>query len=97
MRALRGQSLSQAGGAPSAGSLVVHVEDNISAGLAGHDGCAYQSPALPLDDALALVRVLTGRVSIDIQDARWSCPIAGGRRTGTLAPAPTGDPSPGLR
>lgn len=40
--------------------FVVHVEDTISAALAGHDGVEYRSPPLPREEALALVRVLLG-------------------------------------
>jgi hypothetical protein len=65
-------------------NIVVQVEDKITVGLASRDGCSYESPPLPHADALALVRVLTGRARIEAEDGRWTCPIAGGQRTVTL-------------
>lgn len=73
---------------PHAPAVVVRVEDQLTAALAGHDGCRYQSPPLPRADALALVRVLTGASSVDAEDGRWTWPIAGGQRTVTLRTAP---------
>ena len=62
-------------------TVVVQVEDKLTAALAGHDGCSYESPPLPRADALALVRVLIGGSRIDAEMERWTCPIAGGQRT----------------
>ncbi len=66
--------------------VVVQVEDKLTASLAGHDGCSYESPPLPRADALALVRVLVGGTMIDAEMERWTCPIAGGQRTVRLRP-----------
>ena len=76
--------------AASAELVVVHVTDAISPALAGHDGVEYSSPPLPQEDAIALVRVLVGDDSPTVGHRSWRCPIAGGQRTVTLAPAPTG-------
>jgi hypothetical protein len=38
--------------------VVVHVEDTITAELAGHDGCHYECPPQPRDEALALIGIL---------------------------------------
>jgi hypothetical protein len=81
-----GDSVSAVG----AGFVVVHVTDAISTALAGHEGVEYSSPPLPREDALALVRVLVGDDSPAVGHRSWRCPIAGGQRTVTLAPAPTG-------
>jgi len=72
-----------------AAGFVVGVEETITAALAGHDGCRYQSPPLPHADALALVRILTGGAGTEVGDGdgSWTCPIAGGRRTVTLRAA----------
>lgn len=70
--------------------VVVDVRDQLTAALAGHDGCAYTSPPQPRAQALALVAVLLGcpaRVS-DEHAASWTTSVAGGRRTITLTPAP---------
>jgi hypothetical protein len=74
----------------SADLVVVHVTDAISTALAGHDGVEYSSPPLPPSEALALVRVLVGDDSPTVGHRSWRCPIAGGQRTVTLAPAATG-------
>jgi hypothetical protein len=74
-------------------AVVVHVEETITPALAGHDGCTYESPPLPRAEALALVRMLTGRDSQTGEERRWRCPIAGGQRTVTLRSAPAGDRS----
>ena len=85
-------SPSNANGAGAVGAelVVVHVTDAISTALAGHEGVEYSSPPLPREDALALVRVLVGDDSPAVGHRSWRCPIAGGQRTVTLAPAPTG-------
>jgi len=67
--------------------FVVHVEDTISAALAGHDGVEYRSPPLPREEALALVRVLLGDGRPAAETRSWRCPIAGGQRTVKLEPA----------
>ena len=80
------------GKAPAAELVVVHVTDAISATLAGHEGVEYESPPLARAEALDLVRVLIGDdpAGLEATDRRWRCPIAGGQRTVTLAPAPIG-------
>ena len=70
--------------------VVVRVTDAISPALAGHEGVEYSSPPLPREEALALVRVLVGDDSPTAGRRSWRCPIAGGQRTVTLAPAPIG-------
>ena len=70
--------------------VVVKVTDAISTALAGHEGVEYSSPPLPREDAIALVRVLVGDDSPTVGHRSWRCPIAGGQRTVTLAPAATG-------
>jgi hypothetical protein len=67
--------------------FVVHVEDTISAALAGHGGVEYRSPPLPREEALALVRVLLGDGRPAAETRSWRCPIAGGQRTVKLEPA----------
>ena len=73
-----------------AAGFVVQVEDTITAALAGHDGCTYQSPPQPRDEAMSLIRILLGRSEEPPVDERgpWTCPIAGGRRTVTLELVP---------
>lgn len=63
-------------------SYVVEVEDRRDAGLAGHAGTGYVSPAQSREQALALVRILLGRSAseIDLRDAPWRLAIAGGSR-----------------
>jgi hypothetical protein len=62
--------------------VVVEVEDVINAALAGHEGCTYQSPPQPREQALTLVRVLLGYTAEPLNGSgRWSCSVAGGRRT----------------
>ena len=87
---MTGQSNGDSGGAGRAELVVVHVTDAISTALAGHEGVEYSSPPLPQEDALALVRVLVGDDSPTVGHRSWRCPIAGGQRTVTLAPAPVG-------
>jgi hypothetical protein len=87
---MTGQSNGDSRGAGCAELVVVHVTDAISTALAGHEGVEYSSPPLPHEDAIALVRVLVGDDSPADGHRSWRCPIAGGQRTVTLAPAPTG-------
>lgn len=84
--ALNGDSAGTAG----AELVVVQVTDAISPALAGHEGVEYSSPPLPPEEALALVRVLVGDDPPTAGRRSWRCPIAGGQRTVTLAPAPIG-------
>jgi hypothetical protein len=67
--------------------FVVHVREQINMALAGHDGCEYTSPPQARPDALALVAVLLGGPTPNGVTS-WTCAIAGGRRTITLATAP---------
>ena len=77
--------------APAAGLVVVHVTDAVNPTLAGRGDASYQSPPQARDDALNLVRLLLGRDEAPhAGEPRWTCPIAGGQRTVTLTPAPTG-------
>jgi hypothetical protein len=76
----------------SHGLFVVHVREQINTALAGHDGCEYTSPPQVRPDAFALVAVLLGGATHSTDGVTsWTCAIAGGRRTITLATAP--DPS----
>ena len=84
------ESNGDGGGTLSADLVVVHVTDAISTALAGHEGVEYSSPPLAQEDAIALVRVLVGDDSPTVGHRSWRCPIAGGQRTVTLAPAPIG-------
>jgi hypothetical protein len=62
--------------------VVVQVEDVIAVALTGHEGSRYQSPPQPRERALALVRVLLGYTDQPVNGCeRWTCPVAGGRRT----------------
>jgi hypothetical protein len=71
--------------------VVVHVTDAVNPVLAGHGDAAYHSPPQPREAALNLVRLLLGRRDEPSPDeSRWTCPIAGGRRTVTLHPATLG-------
>ena len=67
--------------------VVVHVSDAINSILAGRGDVSYQSPPLPHEEAMKLVRMLLGRGEESaFAEERWTCPIAGGRRTVTLRP-----------
>ena len=77
--------------APTEELVVVHVSDAINPVLAGRGDASYQSPPQPTEDALSLVRLLLGRSEApQTEEPRWTCPIAGGQRTVTLQPAPSG-------
>jgi hypothetical protein len=83
------------GGPISDDMVVLRVDDEINEALTGHGGCQYQSPPQPRQQALTLARVLLGYGGEELNgDQRWSCPIAGGRRTVALKPAAK-DPSVG--
>ena len=67
--------------------VVVHVKDTINSILAGRGDVSYQSPPLPYEEAMKLVRMLLGRgKEFALAEERWTCPIAGGQRTVTLRP-----------
>ena len=76
--------------------VVVHVRDAINPTLAGRGDGSYQSPPQTREDALNLVRLLLGCGEVPASQPRWTCPIAGGRRTITLRPADNeAAPAPG--
>ena len=67
--------------------VIVRVHDVISAALTAHEGCIYESPPQPRQQALTLARVLLGYTGEELNgDERWSCAIAGGRRIVSLRP-----------
>ena len=72
------------------GLVVVHVRDQVNSTLAGHSGREYTSPPHERSDALTLVALLLGHPAQPNGDqrSRWSCPLAGGKRTITLDPVP---------
>jgi hypothetical protein len=70
---LRGQQL-----------VVVRVSDEINSALTGSDGCSYESPAQPRQQAITLVQLLLGRPVAQVDGDSWSSPIAGGRRIVSL-------------
>ncbi len=79
------------GVAPVAELVIVHVRDAINPTLAGRGDASYQSPPQAREDALSLVRLLLGcNEAAHASEPRWTCPIAGGRRTVTLTAAPNG-------
>ena len=84
-------------GASTRELVVVRVRDAINPTLAGRGDASYESPPQPREDALNLVRLLLGHIEQpQSAEPRWTRPIAGGQRTVTLAPAPTGaDPAVG--
>jgi hypothetical protein len=72
--------------------VVVRVSDEINSALTGSDGCSYESPAQPREQAMTLVQLLLGRPVAQFDDS-WSCPIAGGRRTVSLRMTGAGNQS----
>ena len=79
------------GAAPVDELVVVHVRDAINPTLAGRGDASYESPPQAREDALNLVALLLGcNEAPNGSEPRWTCPIAGGRRTVTLTPAPGG-------
>ncbi len=85
------------GVAPVDELVVVLVRDAINPTLAGREDASYQSPPQAREDALRLVGLLLGcNEAPNVGKPRWTRPIAGGRRTVTLSPAPNGaDPAAG--
>jgi hypothetical protein len=80
---------------PVAELVVVDVRDAINPTLTGRGDASYRSPPQAREDALNLVRLLLGRSAApNASPPRWTCPIAGGQRTVTLAPAPNGAEPP---
>jgi hypothetical protein len=79
---------SQANGNSRAAELerlvVVRVEDTIEPTLTEQAGGRYQSPAQTHGQAMALVRLVLGRVPEADGAKQWTAPIAGGRRVVTL-------------
>ena len=79
------------GVAPVTELVVVHVRDAINTTLAGRPDASYKSPPQARDDALNLVALLLGcSEAPHASELRWTCPIAGGRRTVTLTSAVDG-------
>jgi hypothetical protein len=69
------------------GMVIVQVKDVVEGALTGHEGCVYESPPQAREQALTLVRVLLGYPNQELNGGqRWTCPIAGGRRTISLTP-----------
>jgi len=64
--------------------VVVRVEDTIEPALTEQTGGRYQSPPQPHEQAMALVRLVLGRVPDADGSLRWTAAIAGGRRVVTL-------------
>jgi hypothetical protein len=76
--------------------VVVRVADHVDHVLTGHPGRQYESPPQSREQGLALVQVLVGYTPATLNGReRWSCPIAGGRRTVWVTPI--GTPSPTSR
>jgi hypothetical protein len=68
--------------------VVLYFQDEINQALTGHGGSQYESPPQPRQHALTLAHVLLGYTDAELNgDEKWSCPIAGGRRTVALKPA----------
>lgn len=61
---------------------IVEVDEQRDERLAGHPGCSYTSPPQPTSQTLALVRTLLGCPpdGLQLSDAPWRAPIAGGQR-----------------
>jgi hypothetical protein len=64
--------------------VVVRVEDAIEPTLTEQQGGRYQSPPQTHDQAMALVRLVLGRVPDGDGARQWTAPIAGGRRVVTV-------------
>jgi hypothetical protein len=65
--------------------VVVRVEDTIELALTEQTGARYQSPPQSQEQAMALVRLVLGRVPDADGSLRWTAAIAGGRRVVTLS------------
>ncbi len=78
----------QANGNGHAGKLerlvVVRVEDTIEPALTEQAGGRYQSPPQTHEQAMALVRLVLGRMPDSDGTQQWTAAIAGGRRVVTL-------------
>ena len=76
--------------ARGAAQVVVRVEDSIEAALTGRAGAVYESPPQSREQAMALVRLLLSGDprGTSGHESRWTCPVAGGRRTITVTPGP---------
>ena len=63
--------------------FIVEVHDRCEPRLVDHAGCRYSSPPQPAEQALALVRLLLGCPThqLDADQAPWQCAVAGGKRT----------------
>ncbi len=69
------------------GFYVVHLVDDVDADAAGRGGCEYTSPPHAAVHARQLIRALLGGPAPSPEgEGPWSTPIAGGRRTVTMAP-----------
>jgi hypothetical protein len=90
MSAERATSVRADGDPRAAESLyIVRVQDRVDARIAGHEGCAYASPRMTRDGALALVGLLLGADPPPVNGGgAWTRAVPGGRRTVTLALAP---------
>jgi len=74
--------------------VVVHVNDAVNSILSGRGDVSYQSPPLPAEEAMTLVRLLLGRGGVPRDDEEsWRCPIAGGQRTITTRRSPSPKPT----
>jgi hypothetical protein len=82
----------QANGNGRAGELerlvVVRVEDAIEPALTEQMGGRYHSPPQTHEQAMALVRMVLGRVPDADGAQQWTAAIAGGRRVVTLTEEP---------
>lgn len=67
--------------------VIVWVRDVVNPALTAHEGCAYESPPQPREQALTLVRALLGYTGHQLDGSeRWCSPVAGGRRTVWITP-----------
>ena len=64
--------------------VVVRVEDTIEPTLTEQAGGHYQSPPQTHEQAMALVRLVLGRVPEADGAKQWTAAIAGGRRVVSL-------------
>jgi hypothetical protein len=69
--------------------LVVRVEDTIEPTLTEQAGGHYQSPPQTHEQAMALVRLVLGRVPDADRAKQWTAAIAGGRRVVTVNEEPS--------